>query len=420
MTCFLYADIWNMSKRGKKYKMAINVDDLSYSQAKNYYLNYLDGKDSTGIGAEVAKSARWKQFITEWNSDDDTTYTDDKAQENVALHSKNSSAWTLTGGIASAGTSAAGLFTGKNNVVDVLNQPKGEKLDATQTGDWGPGSTFHAAMMAVSAAIGLAVGTAGVNTATRARDEQAKAVKQYEADLAYDFEAELARADAEKEAVAAQYEAALDYVEAQEGQAALSDAVSGALSSGNRGLSQIAATRSSQTNAETGEELTKMADEMMVSDEGYIESLGPKFTELQTKSADLNEMGTKFGQIANQNKWGMYLAAAGAALTIAQCFLGMTLSGVQWWNYIIYVGAIAMAGITAVKTFKEGKNQAVAHDSALQFATDATAMGDNASRASTEAAAYSSEYYDYVNEVSEMSQGFGGTGGQLTNDTGLA
>ncbi|MBQ6516064.1 hypothetical protein IJI31_02680 [bacterium] len=64
--------------------MAINVNNLTYDQAKDYYLNYKNGTDDTGIGAQVAKSSRWKGFLEEWGKDE----TDYKDEDGKSLFDK--------------------------------------------------------------------------------------------------------------------------------------------------------------------------------------------------------------------------------------------------------------------------------------------------------------------------------------------
>ena len=404
--------------------MAINVDNLSYDQARDYYLNYLSGNDKNGIGEQVANSPKWNGFLSDWEKDS-TDYDID--QKN--LHS-GAAGTSLGLGAGSAATSVVGGMLGKNSTngsffgsikgakKDGLSSITDKSKDSSDIGS-GPGSLTHAIMMAVSTGLGMASTLITQAYQKKSIADQNKVIQQTQKEFEYDFNAKMMQADEQREFAAMQYENALSVIEENEGSAALSDAVSGALADSNQGLSEIAAHQSAQIRSETGQELTEIADSIYANG-GTIPNNVNEFS----KKIEISDQMVPYGQQAvsvdKQNKIAMYLSGAGAVLSGLQCAMGIALSGTNVANYIIYAAAMAMAVATGVIAFKEAKKATEAQTKAEMFAANSETLGVNARAATQEARAKQSEYDSFAVNVANLSQAFGGTGGEVQTGNGLA
>jgi len=418
--------------------MAINVDNLTYDQARDYYLNYLNGTDSTGIGAQVAQSSRWNGFLSDWEQDSTDYDIDQKNLHSGAAGTSlglgaGSAATSLVGGVLGSGSKNGSFFGGIAKAKDTggkslfgkksgLEKGADGKLTKGKDGDnmgSGPGSTVHAIMMAVSAGLGLASMLITKSFQKKSIDDQNKVISKTQKEFEYDFNAKMMQADQQKEYAAMQYENALAVIEENEGKAALSDAVSGALVNSNQGLSEVAANQSAEYRSETGQELTNIADDIY-SHGGTIPNNVTEFSKKINISDQMTPYANQAVSVDKQNKIAMYLSAGGAVLTTLQCVMGMAVSNIQWWNYIIYAGALAMAITTGVMSAIEAKKATEAQTKAEQFAVNSEALGVQARVATEEAKSKQTEYDFFAQDVSELSQAYGGTGGEVQVGNGLA
>ena len=408
--------------------MAINVNNLSIDQARDYYLNYLNGTDDTGIGAQVAKSSRWQNFIDDWEKDStDYDIDTDNLKGGAATGS------VVLGG-ASALTSVGGaLLGGDKGFISGYQNAKSGKFDwfkensATKGTDGkieggsetGPGSTIHAVLMAVSAALGMASMFITRSAQKKSIEDQERVINATQKEFEYDFNAKMMEADQQKEYAAMQYENALSVIEENEGKAALSDAVSGALADSNKGLSQVAADQSSQIRNKTGQELTQIADDIFANGATI-----PNNVDEFSKKIEISDQMIPYSQQAvsvdKQNKIAMYLSGGAAVLSSLQCVMGMAMTGARWWNYIVYAAALAMAITTSVMSFQEAKKATEAQAKAELFEQNSALLGDSARAATEEAKVKQVEYDAYATDVANLSQSFGGTGGQVQTGNGLA
>ena len=423
--------------------MAINVDNLSYAQAREYYMSYLSGNDDTGIGAQIDKSTKWHKCLDDWKleySSDNTDYDiDNKNLKSGAAGTSlglgaGSAATSLVGGFLGSGSNNksffGGLLNSKSSDGKSLfgkksgweKQEGSRKLVESEEGDQmgsGPGSTIHAIMMAVSAGLGMASMFVTRAYQKKSIDDQNRVIKATQKEFEYDFNAKMMQADEQKEYAQMQYENALDVIEKNEGKAALSDAVSGALANSNQGLSEVAANQSAEYRSETGQELTEIADDIY-SHGGTIPNNVNEFSKKVEISDKMIPYANEAVSVDKQNKIAMYLSAGAGVITTAQCVMGMAVSSIQWWNYLIYGAAMAMAIITTVMSIIEAKNATTAQANAEQFAANSEALGAQARTATVEAESKQSEYDLFATDVSNLSQSYGGTGGEVQVGSGLA
>jgi len=419
--------------------MAINVENLTYDQARDYYLNYLNGTDDTGIGAQVANSSRWNGFLEDWKSDNTEYEIDQKNLKSGAAGTSlglgaGSAVGSVVGGFLGSGSTNGSFFGGIAKAKGsggkslfgkesgLVKDSETGKLTKPEDGDnmgSGPGSTPHAIMQAVSAAMGMASMFITRAAQKKSIADQNKVIQQTQKEFEYDFNAKMMEADQQKEYAAMQYENALSVIEENEGKAALSDAVSGALAESNQGLSEIAAHQSAQVRSETGQELTEIADDIYANG-GTIPNNVNEFS----KKIDISNQMVPYAQQAvsvdKQNKIAMYLSIAGAALTGLQCVSGMAVSGIQYWNYIIYGAALAMAITTGVMSAIEAKKAAEAQGKAELFEQNSEMLNANAVSATAEAETKQAEYDGFAADVANLSQSFGGTGGEVQTGSGKA
>ena len=422
----------------KESKMAINVDNLTINQAKDYYLSYLNGTDDTGIGAQVAKSSKWNGFLSDWESDNTDYEIDQKNLHSEAAGTSlgfgaASALGSVTGGVMGGGNSAlAGAMNMKKGDFSFFSGDKPQFVNKNLTGadkykknnieggsETGPGSTAHAIIMAVSAALGMVSMFITRSAQKKSIADQNKVIQQTQKEFEYDFNAKMMEADEQKEFAAMQYENALAVIEENEGHAALSDAVSGALAESNKGLSEIAANQSSQIRSETGQELTEIADDIYANG-GTIPNNVNEFSKKIEISNQMVPYAQQAVSVDKQNKIAMYLSVGSAAITGIQCAMGMAMTGVRYWNYIIYGVALAAAITTGIMAAIEAKKAAEAQGKAELFEQNSEMLNANAVSATAEAEVKQSEYDDFATEVSNLSQSFGGTGGQVQTGNGLA
>ena len=416
----------------KESKMAINVDNLSYAQAREYYMSYLSGNDDTGIGERVKNSTKWNGCIGDWNHEyesDNTDYDiDNKNLKSGAAGTSlglgaGSAATSLVGGFLGSGSTNGSAFGGvlnaKSSGGKSLFGKTAENAEGKDNMGSGPGSTVHAIMMAVSAGLGMASMFITRAAQKKSIDDQNKVIKATQKEFEYDFNAKMMQADEQKEYAAMQYENALAVIEENEGKAALSDAVSGALTNSNQGLSEVAANQSAEYRSETGQELTSIADDIY-SHGGTIPNNVNEFSKKIDISDKMLPYANQAVSVDKQNKIAMYLSAGAGVLTTLQCVMGMAVSNIQWWNYLIYGAAMAMAITTTVMSYLEAKKATEAQTKAEQFAVNSEALGVQARAATDEAKSKQSEYDFFAQDVSALSQSYGGTGGEVQTTSGLA
>ena len=110
----------------KESKMAINVDNLSYAQAREYYMSYLSGNDDTGIGAQIDKSTKWHKCLDDWKLEHSSDSTD------YDIDNKNLKGGAATASLGLGAGSAIGNMFANNlsttNVPKVENQNKHIKI----------------------------------------------------------------------------------------------------------------------------------------------------------------------------------------------------------------------------------------------------------------------------------------------------
>ena len=449
--------------------MAINVNNLTYDQAKDYYLNYKNGTDDTGIGAQVAKSSRWKGFLEEWGKDE----TDYKDEDGKSLFDKKnlkagaagtslglgagSALFSLLGG---GGGLLKGLFGGltgggggilsklfggnkttstdapaatkkkaeeekkleesdekkseesEEKKLEESDEKKSETEESKDENKSGPGTLRHAIMTSVTAAMGMASALITQAAQKKSIAAQDKAIKATQKEFEYDFNAKMMEADAQKEYAAMEYEEAMGIVAENEDKASKSDAVSSALANSNKGLSGVAADRSAVVREGTGKDVASITDDVLANG-GAIDNNINEFNEKAELSAQMVPYGQEAANIDKQNKIAMTLSTVGALMTGKNCISGMMASGKNVANYLIYGAAAAMAVTTGVISVSESKKAAEAEAKAEMFTTNSQMLYDNALAATAETEVQQAEYDGLTADLTELSKSYGGKPGQV-------
>ena len=449
--------------------MAINVNNLTYDQAKDYYLNYKNGTDDTGIGAQVAKSPRWKGFLEEWGKDE----TDYKDEDGKSLFDKKnlkagaagtslglgagSALFSLLGG---GGGLLKGLFGGltgggggilsklfggnkttstdapaatkkkaeeekkleesdekkseesEEKKLEESDEKKSETEESKDENKSGPGTLRHAIMTSVTAAMGMASALITQAAQKKSIAAQDKAIKATQKEFEYDFNAKMMEADAQKEYAAMEYEEAMGIVAENEDKASKSDAVSSALANSNKGLSGVAADRSAVVREGTGKDVASITDDVLANG-GAIDNNINEFNEKAELSAQMVPYGQEAANIDKQNKIAMTLSTVGALMTGKNCISGMMASGKNVANYLIYGAAAAMAVTTGVISVSESKKAAEAEAKAEMFTTNSQMLYDNALAATAETEVQQAEYDGLTADLTELSKSYGGKPGQV-------
>ena len=408
--------------------MALNVDNLTFEQAHDYYVAYQNGDDKTGIGAQVAQSPKWKDHLKDWETDA-TTYDIDKKN----LHTDAATTSLAFGGASALTAGANQLMSGgsSNSLLGKLfGKGKGGEKAAEETTEesskeskTGPGTLVHCILTTASATLGLISTSVATALQKKSIEDQNKVINATKKEFLYDFEGKIQEADEQKEYAMMQYENALAVIEENEGEAALSDAVSGALSESNQGLSEVAANQSTEIRDKTGKELTELSDSIYENGATIPNNI-EEFNQKKAISDQMIPYAQQAVSTNKQNKIGMLLAGAGAAMSTMQAVSGIAAaaaqSPVKTWMVALYAVALGMSIATAVMAVIEAKKATDAQTKSEGFAADSEILGANADMAVAEANAKQSEYDDAAEMTAELSQAYGGTGGKVTSGNNLA